>query len=41
MSNEEWEALIDEFDTNGDGMINFDEFKKMMLSLHKRASQLS
>lgn len=31
---EDWEKLIEEFDTNGDGMINFSEFKGMMLSLH-------
>lgn len=28
---EDWEKLVEEFDRNGDGMINFDEFKKMML----------
>lgn len=27
---EEWEKLIAEVDTNKDGMINFDEFKRMM-----------
>jgi Ca2+-binding EF-hand superfamily protein len=32
----EWENLIDEFDENRDGMINFDEFKRMMLHINKR-----
>lgn len=31
---EEWERLISEFDSNGDGMINFHEFKNMMYSVH-------
>ena len=34
LPDEDWEKLIEEFDRNGDGMINFDEFKGMMLSLH-------
>lgn len=38
LADDEWEALINEFDNNGDGMINFEEFKNLMLSLHKRAS---
>ena len=34
LMDEEWERLINEFDSNGDGMINFVEFKNMMYSLH-------
>jgi len=34
LPDEDWEKLIEEFDKDGDGMINFDEFKRMMLSLH-------
>ena len=36
MSDEEWHRLIEDFDKNGDGMINFDEFKRMMITLHQR-----
>jgi hypothetical protein len=38
LEDEEWEKIIEEFDKNGDGMINFEEFKKMMLELYQRAS---
>lgn len=38
ISDEEWEAIIQEFDTNGDGQINFAEFKNMMLQMNKRVS---
>ena len=31
MDDEDWEGVIEEFDANGDGQINFDEFKAMML----------
>ena len=34
LKDEEWEHLINDFDKNGDGMINFDEFKNMMYQLH-------
>jgi len=27
---------VEEFDSNGDGMINFEEFKRMMLQLHNQ-----
>jgi calcium-dependent protein kinase len=30
LKDEEWEGLINDFDKNGDGMINFSEFKNMM-----------
>jgi Ca2+-binding EF-hand superfamily protein len=30
LKDEEWEKLINDFDSNGDGMINFSEFKNMM-----------
>jgi Ca2+-binding EF-hand superfamily protein len=36
LRDEEWESLIKEFDKNDDGMINFEEFKLMMNSLHCR-----
>jgi calcium-binding protein CML len=31
IQDEDWEKLVEEFDRDGDGMINFDEFKRMML----------
>lgn len=34
LMDEEWERLINEFDSNGDGMINFSEFKDMMYQVH-------
>jgi Ca2+-binding EF-hand superfamily protein len=37
-ADEEWEKLISEFDNDCDGMINFEEFKKMMVQMHKRAT---
>lgn len=36
IKDEEWEKLIEDFDKNGDGMINFDEFKRMMITLHEK-----
>jgi calcium-binding protein CML len=32
---EEWENIIAEFDVNADGQINFEEFKAMMVKLHR------
>jgi Ca2+-binding EF-hand superfamily protein len=34
MKDEDWERIINDYDLNHDGMINFEEFKKMMHSLH-------
>ena len=34
MDDDEWKKLLEDFDKNRDGMINFDEFKKMMQQLH-------
>ncbi len=36
IKDEEWEQMIAEYDKNGDGMINFEEFKKMMSTIHLR-----
>lgn len=35
MKDEDWERIINDYDLNHDGMINFDEFKEMMNSLHR------
>lgn len=35
---EDWEKLIEEFDGDGDGMINFEEFKRMMMQLHNQTA---
>lgn len=32
MNDEELQAMIDEFDLNGDGMIDQDEFQKIMMN---------
>jgi Ca2+-binding EF-hand superfamily protein len=34
LQDEDWERIINDYDVNRDGMINFDEFKKMMNRLH-------
>lgn len=34
LRDEDWECLINDFDKNGDGTINFTEFKNMMYQLH-------
>jgi calcium-dependent protein kinase len=34
IKDEEWEQIIADYDKNGDGMINFQEFKNMMENIH-------
>ena len=36
IQDDEWENIINEFDGNDDGMINFEEFKNMMNMLHAK-----
>ncbi len=35
----EWEKLVQEFDVNNDGMINFEEFKMMMGRFYESAME--
>ena len=37
---EDIKSLIKQVDKNGDGQINFDEFKDMMLTLYRRNSMM-
>ena len=36
---EQWDKLVQEFDTNNDGCIDFHEFKAMMIKLHNEAEE--
>lgn len=40
IKDEDWEMIIAEYDKNGDGMINFSEFKNMMFNIHHRRQSL-
>jgi Ca2+-binding EF-hand superfamily protein len=35
---EQWEEFIDRFDENKDKLIDYNEFKKMMMSFHEHFS---
>ena len=37
---EEWDSLIEKFDTNGDGQIDYEEFKFLMIHLYVKFAQL-
>ena len=35
MYSEDWEVFIEQFDQNGDRLIDYEEFKDMMMTFHE------